>query len=414
MRFIPNISALLLLAGCHSFRGQSEEKSRSLATSDNTYFFTYNNHQWNGFTVTVPGQKIVIETPAGDDANPSRNVTFGGRPNLIYNGFKVGVDSENAAFAVWPDTPGVTPNSTIFCKRISELVNVDTATFPKQTSDFFADFSIESSLVSATCPFQIQKPFSRPSWEPGTFMPTGDLLCVFSPRTLAHVGPKLVTLYVPFKYSETPFERFMNEWPQEKIDVCIDGVAFAPKEKKETEVDPVEDNTPDFRISLANLDELVELSHRVNGIPGVKYLFDRVTAEDKIYFQNSIKFDFHLPFINTNVPRFHARLSSSEYERLLFSAMPKDITGGELYWSESAHIPGRDAPGVLGFTVYYKTTPLIDEIKTTFAKLKASTPFAAEKIVFLFEKQQDYFRYRNALQAAGVPSLPMNALQRTP
>lgn len=395
----------LLVLGCAP---RQYNAGTTEATGGGSYTFTYHNHQWNAFRVQAGGLRLTIDTPEGDDTDPKRNMTFGFRPLVIYNRVQVELNGKTSQKAVWNGDAGVEARGQVFCRPVSEM----NGPWPMKPKQFLAKFGISAELEGKTCDIDIRKPPGRPGWQPGTEVPARDLICMYAPDPA--VGRSVVVLYAPFRYSEQPIQPFLNEWPEPEITLCADQDVHTVRENGVTPdptATPTPVNTP-FLLELKSLEDFRSLEGTVDGYRLTKFTWDRIDGENKVYFQNTGTFDYHLPFINAHVARFQGHLTNGEYENLLFAPMPKAITAGGIVYNAEGTIPGVTERGGFGMFLYYRDVPNIDEISTTFKRLGEAMPFAQGKLVYLFERQADFFRYRNPLKEAGVPSLPLQSFAR--
>lgn len=197
--------------------------------SENSFNWEYSNHQWNGLSVRFGANSLVIDTPQGDDATPQRNVGPGFRPKVIYNRITLITPSGSVRAEKWSAPTG--SDSKIFCQPVSQLVDVSQQTFP--TDDWAtlrSKFGVPAAVLSSTLgcvDFKVDKPDMRPGFPPETLMPTGDLLCMASPKTLTGQGPNLVMVWVPMAYHADQVQPFLFEWPKETAKVCIDGQGYS-------------------------------------------------------------------------------------------------------------------------------------------------------------------------------------------
>lgn len=188
-----------------------------------TFSFTYHNHQWNFINVALEsGLKIQIGTPIGDDTKPQRNLTFGFRPILGYN--QVILTQGNTLslnLSVWPDSAnGGDVARDIFCQNVTALATAPEVAYPFQMETVAGQFGLTAEAGFQDCGMFVQNPTSSERFFPR------DLVCMFSPQKTLHKGPNLVVMHVPWAKGPSQFP-FLDEWPQKKISLCIDGQKYS-------------------------------------------------------------------------------------------------------------------------------------------------------------------------------------------
>lgn len=200
------------------------------SVAQGTYLFDYHNHGWNHFEFRLgEDRSINIRTPEGDASSPKRNVTHGFRPLLRYNAFSLkGFGGHEVSFAVWKDELSATSPRDVFCRPIVQMVDLLKENFPKSMKDFLTYFGVSESQGKYLCPAEIRKPFERPGLGGTVF--AQDMLCLVSSKGRTDDGPKLISAYIPFRYSETEIRPFLNEWPAEEFTVCVDGKSYTLRE----------------------------------------------------------------------------------------------------------------------------------------------------------------------------------------
>ena len=146
-----------------------------------------------------------------------------------------------------------------------------------------------------------------------------------------------------------------------------------------------------FLNSLSTLSDYSRLQRDDLGLNFVKYSHFFLEPNDPIYFQNTSKYPFHLPFMSENIPTLK-NLQSVEYESLLgLAAGTKTITAGAVYWAQDKAMPEfQNVPGTLGVALYFQGKLNLDEAERIVNKLKLSVPFAENRIVLLFDKITDF------------------------
>lgn len=170
---------------------------------------------------------------------------------------------------------------------------------------------------------------------------------------------------------------------------------------------PLAGSSTAFLSQLADQDAYHKLIGSESGIDYVKFSIDQTSAATP-YFQNTTRYPFHFDFFTTELPQFK-NLTFSEYENYLFNPATKRITAGAIYFSKCFQAPGLTGAGMLGFSVYYRNTFPTEEIVKAYQTLRTSIPFMADRIVFLFESAQDYFKYKRLLNAENIPSINMQS-----
>lgn len=154
---------------------------------------------------------------------------------------------------------------------------------------------------------------------------------------------------------------------------------------------------------LASKEDYLSLVATNNaGLSHVKFTFE-LTGSDNVYFQNTARYDFHLPFLVGNIPSFGG-LSAPVFQELIFMPVPKDLAAGALFYSDNINIPGTTTTGTMGFSIYQSAVDL-DEIERVFNRFKLAIPFAADRLAFLFENPQHYFAFKVRLKQRGIPSM---------
>lgn len=165
---------------------------------------------------------------------------------------------------------------------------------------------------------------------------------------------------------------------------------------------------PGYLHKLSTRDDYLSLVRNEQGLTFVKMTIELNADGTPIYFQNTARYDFHLPFLKAELQQY-ATLTASEYEDMLFGPA-KSVTAGAIYHSETLKLPDFATPGVLGFNIYFDGTVDLNEIVAAHAKLKAAAPFAEDKIAYVFESTALYLQNKAALKALGVTSARVSQL----
>jgi hypothetical protein len=222
--------------GCSHYFLDNSRCNRPPVADSNTWSYYYTNHQWNAYELSLQDYRIRIDTIAGDQDHPNANMSWGGRPKLVFNFYEVQTlagasGAEIASSATWPD-PVKPMAGDIYCKKLM-YVKTDPASYPMTFAALTADFGLSGLSESVTCPELtiLQPENNRPGWD-GTMGWTNDTVCLLSPKTDTGKGPQFVGVYAPFLYSKSSQSYVRpDDWPADNMKVCIDGNVFDLKEK---------------------------------------------------------------------------------------------------------------------------------------------------------------------------------------
>lgn len=164
--------------------------------------------------------------------------------------------------------------------------------------------------------------------------------------------------------------------------------------------------SPEWLPALASKDDYMKLAHSdERNLSYVKFTLEEKTEDNKIYFQNTQKYPFHLEFLRATFPRF-ANLTMPEFETLIFGPATREFLAGGIFLGQNIQVPG--LPGTadaMGFNIYFKDNVInVDDVAKAHARMKNALPWIADRVVYVFDEPRDFFRYRNPLQQKGVPS----------
>ncbi len=141
----------------------------------------------------------------------------------------------------------------------------------------------------------------------------------------------------------------------------------------------------------------------------VKFTIDLKKKELPIYFQNTNQFDYHYPFLSTQIAEFK-NFSSTAYESFIFSGPMKRLTAGAVYYSPCFKNVNSNKLGIVGINIYFKAEVDIKEVVGTFKRLKKGISFAKDRLAFVFERKEDYFKYKKKLDELKIPSILLSSL----
>ncbi len=143
----------------------------------------------------------------------------------------------------------------------------------------------------------------------------------------------------------------------------------------------------DYTSQLADRQTFLRFSGRMPGIPSraVKFTVD-LLDQNRIYFQDTGKYDFHYPFLKNNIPRYKTA-SFQQYADAIYGS---DLAAGILLYSETYTLSESATPGTLAFELYMgepgqpinaeTITANFEKVRVTFEALMAHATFAQGKI----------------------------------
>lgn len=143
----------------------------------------------------------------------------------------------------------------------------------------------------------------------------------------------------------------------------------------------------------------------------VKFLIDHSDGE-RAYFQDTGHYPFHFPFLKSEILKFSG-LTAQIYENLVFSPGQKIFSAGAIYYLPCSHLNLYEKKDLLGFNVYFKHQISVAEINKVAVTLRERVPFVQNRLVYLFQNQRDYFKFKKRLSKIGISSVPMNRFFKT-
>lgn len=171
-------------------------------------------------------------------------------------------------------------------------------------------------------------------------------------------------------------------------------------------------NTLDMVQNIASKADFMKLVGQVSGSePMVKLTLFR--SSGAIYYQNTAKYNFHLQFLNDKFPEFKT-LTMQGFEQLIFSE-PPTLLAGAVYWLDDFSASDLSSRGAIGFNIYFASQNGSPGFKPEYVELvhkriSETISYPSDKIVYIFESPQAFFKGKMLLSQKGIKSYPVNAI----